>query len=63
MSVSADDLRRGDLAFWRGHVGMMLDATRLLHANAHHMAVTIEPVDEAISRIEPRAGPTKFRRL
>ncbi|MEO1314657.1 MAG: NlpC/P60 family protein, partial [Pseudomonadota bacterium] len=29
-------LSRGDLVFWRGHVGIMQDATRLLHANAHH---------------------------
>ena len=30
---------RGDLIFWKGHVGIMLDATRLLHCNAHHMAL------------------------
>ncbi|TGD97173.1 C40 family peptidase [Methylobacterium nonmethylotrophicum] len=49
-------LRRGDLVFWRGHVGMMLDATRLIHANGHHMAVAIEPLAEAEGRI--RAGRT-----
>jgi cell wall-associated NlpC family hydrolase len=42
---------RNDLVFWRGHVGIMLDAERLLHANAHHMAVAIEPLVEAVSRI------------
>jgi len=62
-AIGRPDLARGDLVCWDGHIGMMLDGARLLHANAHHMAVTIEPVDEAISRIEPRAGPTKFRRL
>ena len=50
-----DALQRGDLVFWKGHVGMMLDAERLLHANAHHMATAIEPVDEALDRIS-RAG-------
>jgi cell wall-associated NlpC family hydrolase len=49
-----DDLRRlarGDLVFWPGHVGIMLDAHRLLHANAHHMAVAIEPLRAAADRI------------
>lgn len=61
----AGGLRRGDLVFWRGHVGMMLDARRLIHANAHHMAVAIEPLAEAIARIaEAGAGePTAYRRL
>ena len=44
-------LRRGDLVFWRGHVGIMQDAKRLLHANAHHMLVASEPLDEACARI------------
>ena len=43
--------RRGDLIFWKGHVGVMLDAERLLHANGHHMAVSIEPLREAEERI------------
>lgn len=51
-SIEADaDLARGDLVFWQGHVGVMLDETRLLHANAHHMAVAIEPLDNARARI------------
>ena len=37
-------LRRGDLVFWKGHVGIMRDAENLLHANAHHMAVAVEPL-------------------
>jgi cell wall-associated NlpC family hydrolase len=44
-------LARGDLVFWRGHLGIMLDAVRLLHANAHHMAVAIEPLRLATDRI------------
>ena len=58
-----DGLQRCDLVFWRGHVGMMLDAGRLIHANAHHMAVTIEPLAEAIARIAAAGGqPTGYRR-
>jgi cell wall-associated NlpC family hydrolase len=61
-AVTRAELRRGDLACWKGHIGMMLDGARLIHANAHHMAVTVEPLDEAIARIEPRSGATSFRR-
>jgi hypothetical protein len=43
-------LRRGDLVFWRGHVGIMRDETTLLHANAHHMLVASEPLRVARDR-------------
>jgi cell wall-associated NlpC family hydrolase len=46
-----DALERGDLVFWKGHVGVMTDGFMLLHANAHHMAAVIEPVRGAIERI------------
>jgi cell wall-associated NlpC family hydrolase len=51
-----DGLQRGDLVFWRGHVGIMTDAFMLLHANAHHMAVVAEPLRGAVDRIA-RSGP------
>jgi len=63
-AVSLSDVRRGDLVFWKGHIGVMLDHTRLLHANAFHMAVAIEPLVEAIARIEKVAGPvTSVKRV
>ena len=57
-------LRRGDLVFWRGHVGIMVSPTRLLHANAAHMAVVVEPLAEAEARIAAQGGgaPTARRR-
>jgi cell wall-associated NlpC family hydrolase len=56
--------QRGDLVFWKGHVGVMIDETRLLHANAHHMVTAIEPLEEAVARIAKVAGPvTSVRRL
>jgi cell wall-associated NlpC family hydrolase len=42
---------RGDLLFWRGHVAMALDAERMIHANACHMAVAVEPIAQAKARI------------
>lgn len=49
-------LVRGDLVFWKGHVGIMQDHARLLHANAWHMAVASEPLDGAIRRILLNGG-------
>ncbi len=46
-----EGLARGDLIFWPGHVGIMTDAYMLLHANAHHMAVVMETLPEAVDRI------------
>ena len=43
---------RGDLAFFPGHVGWMMDSVHLLHANATNMAVTIDPVDDVIGWVE-----------
>lgn len=59
------EFRRGDLVFWQGHVGMMVDATTMIHANAHHMATVYEPVERAILRIEAQGdGPvTAQKRL
>jgi hypothetical protein len=51
------ELVRGDLVFWKGHMGVMLDQEQLLHANAYHMMVAIEPLGEAIARIEKIEGP------
>jgi cell wall-associated NlpC family hydrolase len=45
------DLRRGDLIFWTGHVAIVRDERSILHANAFHMAVAIEPTGEALRRI------------
>ncbi|MDB5735826.1 MAG: peptidase [Alphaproteobacteria bacterium] len=56
--------RRGDLVFWKGHMGVMVDGEMLLHANAFHMATVIEPLAQAVARIAGVAGPvTGVRRL
>jgi cell wall-associated NlpC family hydrolase len=62
--ITAEDRRRGDLVFWKGHVAILLDADTILHANAHHMAVAIESLAGAIARIEAAGNgvPTGWRR-
>ncbi len=49
-------LQRGDLVFWVGHVGIMQDDGRLLHANAWHRRVHSEPLAQACERIERQGG-------
>jgi len=43
--------RWGDLAFWPGHVAIVIHDGLVVHANAHHMAVTIEPLADVTVRV------------
>jgi cell wall-associated NlpC family hydrolase len=62
--ASWSNLQRGDLVFWKGHVGLMRDAATLLHANAFHMAVAPEPIAEAVARISAAGSAiTAVKRL
>lgn len=68
MAVAAapdySNFRRGDLVFWKGHMGIVRDPATLLHANAFHMAVACEPIAEAIARIRLTDGEvTAVKRL
>lgn len=57
-------LKRGDLLFWKGHVGIMVDTSSMLHSNGHHMQVVVEPVETAITRIAMSGNQlTSVRRL
>jgi cell wall-associated NlpC family hydrolase len=66
-ALPTDDLaglKRGDLVFWDGHVGIMADAKTLLHANGYFMQVTREPLATAVERIAQRHGRiTAIKRL
>lgn len=57
--------QRGDLAFWDGHVGILLDADTMLHANAFAMATVLEPFELACDRIAAQGDGalTGLRRL
>jgi cell wall-associated NlpC family hydrolase len=58
-------LARGDLVFWAGHVGIMLDPDRMLHATAAFMEVVVEPLTAARARIIAAGGGdiTAIKRL
>jgi cell wall-associated NlpC family hydrolase len=63
--VAFDDslagLQRGDLVFWKGHVGLMRDGATLLHANGYHMRVVSEPL--RVARDRTKEPISSIRRL
>jgi cell wall-associated NlpC family hydrolase len=57
-------IARGDLLFWPGHVAMARDGGTMVHATAHAMSVVVEPIAEAVARIEAAGTPLRsVRRL
>jgi hypothetical protein len=57
--------------FWKGHVALATGSQTLIHANAHHMSVVEEAIDDAVvriaasetgdvtTRLRPRFGPLR----
>ena len=46
-----NDLKRGCVIFWKGHVGIMIDSLNCIHANSFHMKTKTEPLFQIIRRI------------
>jgi len=47
----AMNFKRGDIIFWKGHVGIMIDFKRIIHASGYHGSVVIENFEDADKRI------------
>lgn len=61
--IDRNELRRGDLVFWKGHVAIMEDEKTMIHANGNTMSVARETLAAAIERIGWLYGePTGYRR-
>ena len=45
-----ENLQRGCVVFWEGHVAIMIDKENCVHANAFHMKTTTEPLIDIINR-------------
>ncbi len=58
--VCTEERARGDLVFWDGHVGIMVNAVHLLHASYREGRVLIEPYDDVVRK---RGEPTVRRRI
>ncbi len=43
-------LTAGNIIFWAGHVGVMVNDTDLIHANAYHMKTVVEPLSDVVTR-------------
>ena len=50
MEINLKDIRRGSVVFWNGHVGVMINNSLILHANAFHMKTIVEPLKYVIQR-------------
>lgn len=53
------DAQRGDIVFFRGHVGMMIDDTRIISATEKYAGVVVETLEELAQR---QGGVTAIRR-
>ena len=63
VEIGFDELCRGDLVFWKGHVAIMEDEDTIIHANGHTMSVAREGLKAAVERIGYLYGaPTICRR-
>lgn len=51
-----DKLQRGDIVYWPGHVGIMIDSENMVHASGTLMATGIEPV-AAVAERSRKGGP------
>ena len=61
--IEREELARGDLVFWKGHIAVMEDLETIIHANGHTMTVARENFAAAITRIGYLYGlPTSYRR-
>jgi hypothetical protein len=49
--ADTEALKRADLIFFPGHVGMMVDADHMLHATRHHGKTVIEPLADVVARV------------
>ena len=43
-------IEKKSLIFWEGHVAIALNKNKVLHSNAFHMKVSIEPLERVINR-------------
>jgi cell wall-associated NlpC family hydrolase len=63
--LDLDQIIRGDLIFWKGHAAIAMSETMMIHANGYHMMVAVEPIRQAVERIEAKSfgAFTTVRRL
>lgn len=59
--IKETDIKRNDIVFFEGHVGIMVDDKNIINATARHMSTVIEPLDDLKSSYKD--GITHISRL
>ncbi|MEM7651055.1 MAG: NlpC/P60 family protein [Pseudomonadota bacterium] len=59
-TIQYAQLQGGDLVYFKGHVGIMVDGDNILNATSRHMRTVIEPLDDVVKAYE---GILSVRRL
>ena len=52
IEITRNQVSRGSLVYWKGHCAIFTDEINIIHSNAFHMYVKIEPFDLVSNRIE-----------
>lgn len=52
LEIPAEEAGRGDLVWWPGHIGLLVDSATILHANAHFMSCVVEPLSDVVARLD-----------
>ena len=50
VNIEFQNIDRGSIVYWSGHVGVMINKSSILHANAYHMKTVVEPLVDVIAR-------------
>ena len=48
--------KKGDIIFWKGHVGIFINSKKFIHAYGPRKKVLIMPINQTIKLIEKTAG-------
>ena len=51
LKFSEDNFTTGNLMYWKGHIGVILNRKRFLHANGFHMKVKEENIIDVMKRL------------
>ena len=56
LNSKSEKFKKGDIVFWKGHVGICLNSTKFIHAYGPRKKVLIMPINQTIKLIEKTAG-------
>ena len=51
-SIEKEELKRGDLIYWKGHISIVKNKNSIIHASGYHGSVVEEKIIDALTRIK-----------